>query len=85
MVATAPSAPLSPTPAPVRRREEEQISWWEEWHLVVLAVACWAFLIAGVFVERATGHTPVVTGIFIAAYLAGGTFAAYNALRDLFV
>ncbi len=52
---------------------------------MVLAVACWAFLIAGVFVERAIGHTPVVTGIFIAAYLAGGTFAAYNALRDLFV
>ncbi len=76
--------PPAPAPPPARRGKEEE-TWWDRWRLVVYAVACWAFLAAGVVLERITGHTHAVTALFVAAYLAGGSVAAWNALKDLFV
>jgi Cd2+/Zn2+-exporting ATPase len=79
---TAPA----PAPRPAKPRpEEEEETWWEKWQLVVAAVGCWTFLIAGVLTERFMGHTPIVTGLFILAYIFGGTFATIGALQDLFL
>ncbi|MGI9253221.1 MAG: heavy metal translocating P-type ATPase [Thermomicrobiales bacterium] len=81
----APPPAPAPTPSKPRAGEEEEETWWDKWQLVVAAVGCWSFLIAGVLVEHFTGHTLVVTGLFIMAYIFGGTFATIGALQDLFL
>jgi Cd2+/Zn2+-exporting ATPase len=66
--------------------EEAGESWWERWRLVAAAVACWTFLILAFTVDHATSapHS-VVLALYIASYLAGGTFATIVAVRDLFL
>ena len=70
---------------PIRPGADEE-TLWERWRLMAAAVACWAFLAVGLAVDHLTAlpHT-VAIALYVAAYVAGGTFAAYGALRDLFV
>jgi len=70
----------------VRRRLNGAVeeSWWERWRLVVAAASCWAFLALAVAVDYLTSLPHgIVIALFIAAYLAGGTFATHAAIRDL--
>jgi Cd2+/Zn2+-exporting ATPase len=66
--------------------EETGETWWKRWRLVVAAVACWSFLILAFTIDHATS-TPhsVVLAVYIASYLAGGTFATIVAVQDLFL
>lgn len=63
---------------------EETESWWDRWHLALAAISCWSFLAAAFVLDHATSipHS-VIIGIYVAAYLAGGTFAAIGAIQDL--
>ena len=71
--------------APTRPRVEEE-SWWERWHLTGAAALCWAFLLAAVAIDHLTpAPHAVVLALYVLAYLAGGTFSAYAAVRDLVV
>jgi Cd2+/Zn2+-exporting ATPase len=66
--------------------EETGESWWKRWRLVAAAVACWTFLILAFTLDHATSapHS-VVLAFYVAAYLAGGTFATIVAVKDLFL
>ncbi|MCC7021341.1 MAG: cadmium-translocating P-type ATPase, partial [Thermomicrobiales bacterium] len=71
-------------PAPARPLGVETESWWERWSLASAAVLCWTFLGLALIADFLLGApTPVVTALFALSYIAGGTFATYNALRDL--
>jgi Cd2+/Zn2+-exporting ATPase len=76
-------------PAPVgapRRAATETESWWDRWSLAGAAVLCWLFLALAVIVQVFTpAPASVSTALFALAYIAGGTFAAHTALRDLFL
>jgi Cd2+/Zn2+-exporting ATPase len=76
-----------PEATPVNRRlpEAERESWWERWHLLAAALACWAFLLLAFLLDHLTGvpHAAII-GLYVAAYLSGGTLAAKDALTDLF-
>jgi Zn2+/Cd2+-exporting ATPase len=67
------------------RAIEGEEGWWERWRLVVAAVACWCLLGLAFALDHltATPHA-VVAGLYVGAYLAGGTFAARTAVTDLF-
>ncbi len=55
------------------------------WRLAILATLAWFFTIAGLIADHALDLSkPVVTGLFLAAYLAGGTLATRDAVSDLF-
>ncbi|MBA3414386.1 MAG: cadmium-translocating P-type ATPase, partial [Chloroflexia bacterium] len=71
------------TPPP-RRRPDDEEGPWERWRLGGAALLCWTFLVGAVLLERAVGPVPGVVALFALAYLAGGTFAAWGALTDLF-
>ena len=63
---------------------DEGESWWERWQLVVAAVGCWSFLVAAVVADYGfDASRNVVVGLYIAAYLFGGTFATIAAVQDL--
>jgi Cd2+/Zn2+-exporting ATPase len=71
----------APVAAP-RRVEVE--SWWDRWSLAGAAVLCWLFLALALIVRHFTGApAQASTALFALSYLAGGTFATINALRDL--
>lgn len=77
------SLPATSAVSPSRRSIETE-SWWERWSLAGAAVLCWLFLALALIAEHFTSAPPAVTtSLFVLAYLAGGTFAAYTALRDL--
>ena len=71
-------------PRPDGRRGQEAESAWQHWRLTAAAVGCWAFLILAFGLDRlaATPHG-VVVGLYVASYLAGGTFATIKAMRNL--
>ena len=78
-------AAAAPPAAPPRAAVEQE-SWWERWSLAAAAVLCWSLLVAGVVVRYfAVGPAWAPTALFALAYVAGGTFAAIKALRDLFL
>ncbi|MGI8475343.1 MAG: HAD-IC family P-type ATPase, partial [Thermomicrobiales bacterium] len=62
----------------------EQETWFEQWRLVVAAVSCWTSLLVAFAIDRlASAPHAAVLALYGAAYLAGGTFAARTAFRDL--
>ncbi len=67
-----------------RRPEVDEETWWQQWRLVVAAASCWCFLIAAFALDHLT-DTPhaAIIGLYIASYLAGGTFATRKAFVDL--
>ena len=68
------------------RRGLEKESLWERWSLAGAAVLCWCFLGAALIVTHVTpAPREVSIAFFVLAYIAGGTFAANTALRDLFL
>jgi Cd2+/Zn2+-exporting ATPase len=86
--AMAPVAPLSGVAGAVSPRlgpTDER--WWDRWSLAGAAVLCWLFLGIALVVEHLIPAAPgwLPTALFVLAYLAGGTFATINALRDLFL
>ncbi|MGB3328338.1 MAG: heavy metal translocating P-type ATPase [Thermomicrobiales bacterium] len=59
--------------------------WVEAWGLAVAAIACWIFTIAGLLADHVfNAPNAVVIGLFVAAYISGGTIAARDAITDLF-
>jgi Cd2+/Zn2+-exporting ATPase len=70
---------------PPRRGQDDEQRFWERWRLVIAAAGCWLFLIAGLVVDHLTPLPHgVAIGLFVLAYLSGGTFATIGALEDLF-
>jgi Cd2+/Zn2+-exporting ATPase len=56
----------------------------EEWGLIAAAAACWSFLILAALLDHLTGTSQlVISMLYVAAYLAGGTLAARAAIADL--
>jgi Zn2+/Cd2+-exporting ATPase len=83
----APALPLAGVPAarpaPSRRAAERE-TLWERWSLAGAAVLCWTFLALALLVEHFTAAPrTAVVALFALSYVAGGTFATINALRDL--
>jgi len=75
-----------PAPASRPRRAVDMESFWERWSLAGAAVFCWLFLALAVVVEHRTpAPWEVPVAFFALAYVAGGTFATIEALRDLFL
>ncbi len=77
-----------PSPAAARptrsERSDDGAGAWEHWRLAGAAVACWALLLLAVAVDRLTAAPHgAVLALFATAYLAGGTFAAVEAGKDL--
>jgi Cd2+/Zn2+-exporting ATPase len=71
-------------PAPARPLGVETERWWERWSLAGAAVLCWTFLGLALIATYLLGApAPAVTALFALSYIAGGTFATVNALRDL--
>jgi Zn2+/Cd2+-exporting ATPase len=65
--------------------EETGETWWDRWRLVVAAVSCWSFLIVAFVLDHATAAPhELVLGLYAGAYISGGTFAAIEAIGDLF-
>jgi Cd2+/Zn2+-exporting ATPase len=63
---------------------EETPTWWQRNHLWVATAGCWLFTIAGVFGLHLLDASKTVTnGLFILAYLFGGTLSAATAIRLL--
>jgi len=63
---------------------EETPTWWERYHLWIATIGCWLFTIAGVIGLQLLGAPKNLTnGLFIVAYLFGGTLSAVSALRLL--
>ncbi|MGZ8817652.1 MAG: heavy metal translocating P-type ATPase [Mycobacterium sp.] len=74
-----------PVTAPARRTGDVE-SFWERWSLAGAAVFCWLFLAVALVVEHLTAAPrSIPIAFFVLAYIAGGTFAAIPALRDLFL
>jgi Cd2+/Zn2+-exporting ATPase len=77
-----PSAETGTARARLLREEEE--TWWERWKLVLAAVSCWGFLLLALALDHLTALPhPLILGLYVAAYLAGGTFSARSAVDDL--
>ncbi|MGN6485303.1 MAG: heavy metal translocating P-type ATPase [Thermomicrobiales bacterium] len=75
------AAPSSQTPT---RWSPAIADWFEQWGLAIAAIACWLFTIAGLIADHLVdAPTAVVIALFAGAYLAGGTIAALDAVRDL--
>ncbi len=67
-------------------RVDEQEAWWSRWSTALTAALCWAFLLAAVGIDHLTAASHGVVLFFYAiAYLTGGAFACFAALRDLVV
>ncbi len=65
-------------------QSDEEETWWERWQLVIAAVGCWSFLVAALVADYGfDAPENVVVGLFVGAYLFGGTFATIAALQDL--
>ncbi|MCA9860228.1 MAG: cadmium-translocating P-type ATPase, partial [Thermomicrobiales bacterium] len=59
-------------------------TWWQRNHLWVATIGCWIFTIAGmVGLHLVDASRTVTTGLFILAYLFGGTRSAITALELL--
>src|SRR3954451_467518 len=73
---------IRPNSAPFLNRPRALLS---EYGLVVLAALTWVLLISAFALDRLTG-TPdsVIVGLYIGAYISGGTQAAWAAIHDLF-
>ena len=93
VVAADTAEPLPPRAGPdtatstltSARPASEEESWWERWRLVVAAVGCWVALLTALAIDHLTPIPHgVVLALYVIAYLAGGTFATRDALRDLF-
>lgn len=77
----AVAAPSSQTPP---RPSVTIAGWVEQWGLAIAAAACWIFTIASLIADHlVNAPAPVVVALFVAAYLAGGTIAARDAVTDL--
>jgi Cd2+/Zn2+-exporting ATPase len=67
-----------------RKAQDGDESAWDRWRLVVAAIGCWVFIALGLIADHLLGlPDPVVTTLFLAAYLAGGTFSTITAVRNL--
>ncbi len=79
--------PTDAAPRPARPvvPKEEQETFWDQWKLTIAAASCWTFLFVAFALDHLTS-TPhaVIIAIYVAAYLAGGTFATRAAVSDLF-
>lgn len=81
----AHQAPVERSPQPEETAPASRFQvWWDRWHLLLAAGLTWALLIAAAAIDHLTGiHHDVVLGLYIAAYVTGGSFAALTALADL--
>ena len=62
----------------------EEESWWDRWHLSLAAISCWSLLFVAFLVDHATPAPHwLVIGLYVLAYLGGGTFATRTAITDL--
>ncbi len=67
-------------------RVDEREGWWSRWSAALTAALCWIFLLAAVGVDHLTTVPPaIVLALYALAYLSGGAFACFAALRDLVV
>lgn len=58
--------------------------WVRHWHLAVLAGLAWAFTVLGLTLDHVVGAPKaVIVGVFVLAYLSGGTLATRDAISDL--
>lgn len=58
--------------------------WWDDYFLVVLAVLTWVLLITAAALDHLTAAPhAMILGLYFAAYLTGGTLAAWKAGKDL--
>lgn len=63
---------------------EETPSWWDRYHLWVATIGAWIFTIAGVIgLQLLDAPKNLTNGLFIIAYIFGGTLSAVAALRLL--
>lgn len=77
----SPATTLPELRTPPRDTSE---SWWARWHLAALAIAAWVFTITGFVLDQFTDTSrPIIVGLFVLAYLAGGTLATHAAITDL--
>ena len=66
------------------REAEESPTWWQRNHLWIATIGCWIFTISGIVGMRLLdAPKPVTTGLFVLAYLFGGTLPAIAALKLL--
>ncbi len=78
------ASPSSSAALPSRVLREEEESWWEHWKLVLAAGSCWSFLLVAFALDHLTALPhPLILALYVAAYLAGGTFSARAAVDDL--
>ncbi|GIW03793.1 MAG: hypothetical protein KatS3mg059_0413 [Thermomicrobiales bacterium] len=78
------ASPDGSAAAPSRLLRDEEETWWERWKLVVAAGSCWSFLLTAFVLDHFTAFPhPLILALYIAAYLAGGTFSARAAVEDL--
>lgn len=83
-MSTLTAAAPAPSPAP-RSNSRFTREWFEEWTLAILAVFAWVFTFAGLAVSWLTDLPEAVSvGLYILAYLCGGTLATRAAIHDLF-
>ncbi|HEV2074311.1 MAG TPA: heavy metal translocating P-type ATPase [Thermomicrobiales bacterium] len=67
-----------------RGRAQVVFDWVRSWRLAILAALSWAFTIGGLVADYASDiSTPTLVGIFMLAYLGGGTLATGAAISDL--
>ena len=70
--------------AEAAERAEHPPTWWERNHLWVATVGCWLFTIAGVVgLHLLDASKQLTNGLFIVAYLFGGTLSAVTAVKLL--
>ncbi|MGH2534512.1 MAG: heavy metal translocating P-type ATPase [Thermomicrobiales bacterium] len=76
--------PATTTEAPPDQTRHDSETRWERWRLAGAAIGCWVLLLVAAALDHLTSAPPaVVLGLYVAAYLSGGTFATIEALTDL--
>lgn len=76
---------MTDNPGETRSTKERVLQWGRYWRLGILAAFAWIFTFAGLLADHLfDAPNPFIMGIFIAAYLSGGTLATRDAITDLF-
>lgn len=76
---------MTHNPNEPRSLPDRILQWITYWRLGILAVLAWIFTFAGLLTDHVFNASDfIVVSLFAAAYLAGGTLATRDAIKDLF-